>query len=424
MNPVSIFRSYRSLQRTQWLDRQGIKALQERKLKKIVYYAYKHVPYYRERFDGIGLKPQDIKSLDDLDKIPVTSKSDLQNLTPADKTSDEFCLQELSTEHSSGSTGQPFTTYFDKQFVATRNNMFLRALSVMGYRPGHVLMLITAGHNRKKPWLRWHYASIESPANELVTQLNNVRPRILYGCTTPLRLMALYVQQTGQNIHQPKTIISTAETLDTATRTLLEDTFGATVYDLYGLTEMGLVAWQCPKQQGYHLSEDTTIIEFEKNKNCQADKLIMTNLELTAMPLIRYQTGDLATAIEDTVCSCGRHTQRIKHIEGRLIDCIRLTDGSLISPYRITLAIENISGIGRYQIIQTDNNGFTVRVEKNSADQKIIETQLRAALHSQLGSHVLIEVCFEYSLTTQARKKFRIIENRNKLPRSKLTGYC
>ena len=326
MNPVSIFRSYRSLQNTQWFDREKIRNLQEKKLKQLLLHAYHHVPYYRDLFKNSGLKPEDIRSLDDLGKLPITTKSALQAAPPAERISDQYKLEELVTEHSSGSTGQPFTTYFDQHFVMTRNNMFLRALHVMGYRPGQKLMLITAGHNRKRPWLRWHYASIESPAMELIARLNDIRPQILYGCMTPLRLMALHARRTGQKIHHPTTVISTAETLDENTRTLLEETFNATVYDLYGLTEMGLVAWQCRAQDGYHLSEDTTIIEFEYDPHYQADKLVMTNLELTAMPLIRYQTGDLATTITDTSCTCGRQLQRIQRIEGRIVDCIHLSN--------------------------------------------------------------------------------------------------
>ena len=154
MNPVSIYLSYRSLQRSQWFNREAIRILQEDKLKHLIRHAYQHVPYYRTLFDDIGLKPTDINSLDDLSKIPVTTKVDLQSIPPVERISDEFNLDELVAEHSSGSTGQPFTAYFDKHFVITRNNMFLRALRAMGYRPGQKLMLVTAGHNRTRRWLR------------------------------------------------------------------------------------------------------------------------------------------------------------------------------------------------------------------------------------------------------------------------------
>ena len=412
MNPVSIYLSYRSLQRSQWFNREAIRNLQEDKLKYLIRYAYQHVPYYQTLFDDIGLKPTDINSLDDLSNIPITTKVDLQSIPPVERISDQFNLDELVAEHSSGSTGQPFTAYFDKHFVITRNNMFLRALRAMGYRPGQKLMLVTAGHNRTRRWLRWHYASIESPADNLIDQLNKFRPTILYGCTTPLRLMALHAQKSGQKLYQPKTVISTAETLDEDTRILLQETFGATVYDLYGLTEMGLVAWQCPAQEGYHLSEDTTIIEFKQDEHYQSDRLIMTNLELKAMPLIRYQTGDLSKVIDNVSCSCGRQLQRIERIEGRMIDSIRISSDKSISPYRITLALENITGLGRYQIIQNDIDQFTIRIESNNADRTTMELCIRNALIPILDSNAQFMVRFEDSINPPPGKKFRVIENR------------
>lgn len=290
--------------------------------------------------------------------------------------------------------------------------MFLRALRVMGYRPGQKLMLITAGHNRTRPWLRWHYASIESSADNLIEQLNKFRPSVLYGCTTPLRLMALHAKKSGCKLYQPKIVISTAETLDQDTRILLEETFGATVYDLYGLTEIGLVAWQCPAQQGYHLSEDTTIIEFKHDEQYQSDRLIMTNLELKAMPLIRFQTGDLAKVMDNVSCSCGRQLRRIERIEGRMIDCIRLSGDQVISPYRITLALEKIAGLGRYQIIQNDIDLFTVRIENINSDQTTMKLSIHNTLTPVLGSNAQLTIKFEDSIMPPPGKKFRVIENR------------
>jgi len=224
-------------------------------------------------------------------------------------------------------------------------------------------------------------------------------------------LMALHAKKTGCELYKPKTVISTAETLDQSTRTLLQESFGAKVYDLYGLTEMGLVAWQCPEQQGYHLSEDTTIIEFEHDTEYQSDKMIMTNLELKAMPLIRYQTGDLAKVMEDTNCACGRKSRRIERIEGRMIDCIRLSDNSVISPYRLTLALETLAGLGRYQVLQNAIDKFTVRIEKNNFDQTAMQLNIQNALKPVLGSNAQFLTKLESSLKPPAGKKFRIIEN-------------
>lgn len=412
MNPLRQYRSYRSLLRSQWLDREAITARQETRLKVLVDHAFHHVPYYRELFDSIGLKPGHIRHMSDLQKIPITTKSMLQRSEPVDRVSAKCNIDTLVQERTSGSTGQPFTSYFDPHFLSTRNGLFLRALHVAGYRFGQKLLLISAREKQSRSWLRWRYASIESPASELVSELNRFRPSVLYGCTTPLRLMAEYIRASNDRAHQPKVVISTAETLDNNTRSLLQAGFGADVYDLYGLTEMGLVAWECSAHDGYHISEDTTIIEFVRDDEHDASKLIMTNLELEAMPLIRFQTGDLATPVEDRNCQCGRTLQRIRRIEGRLVDCLRLPDNTVVTPYRLTLALENISGLGRYQILQESSDHCTVRIEAGNSGCDELRRDVRQALAPVLGAQVQVEVTFEASIAPPAGEKFRIVANK------------
>ncbi len=398
--------------RSQWLDRAAIRARQETRLNALVDHAFHHVPYYRALFDSVGLKPGHVRHLDDLYKIPMTSKSMLQRIPPVQRISEKCNIDALVTERTSGSTGQPLTSYFDPHFLSTRNGLFLRALHVAGYRLGQKLLLITAGEKPSRPWLRWRYASIESPAEELVSELNNFRPSVLYGCTTPLRLMAEYIQASNDRAHRPQVVISTAETLDIHTRGLLESGFGTDVYDLYGLTEMGLVAWECSAHNGYHLSEDTTIVEFVRNEDHNASELIMTNLELEAMPLIRFRTGDLATPVKGGECHCGRTLQRIRRIEGRMVDCLRLPDNKVITPYRLTLALENISGLGRYQILQESPDRCVVRIEDDGSDRDGLERTVCQALAPVLGAQVQVAVAFESSIAPSPGRKFRIVENR------------
>jgi phenylacetate-CoA ligase len=139
--------------------------------------------------------------------------------------------------------------------------------------------------------------------------------------------------------------------------------------------------------------------------------MIMTNLELKAMPLIRYQTGDLAKVMEETSCTCGRQSRRIERIEGRIIDCIHLSDNSVISPYRLTLALENLAGLGRYQVLQNAIDKFTVRIEKNNFNQAAMQLNIQNALIPVLGPNAQFLTKLEDSITPPAGKKFRIIEN-------------
>jgi phenylacetate-CoA ligase len=282
-----------------------------------------------------------------------------------------------------------------------------------GYRPGQKLMLVTDSRGKaSRRWMRWDYSSIEDSPRHLVARMNTLKPHVLYGCVTPLRQMALHLQAAAAPHHRPHIVVSTAESLDEPTRRLLRETFGVPVYDVYGLTEMGMVAWECRQHDGYHVAEDTTIVEFVPVDKGGARSLVMTNLELNAMPLIRFATGDLGIPGPTARCACGRYMRRLKRIEGRLVDCIRLRDGQSVSPYRFTIMLEQIPGITRYQLIQEDLDQFVVRLEQQgTVANAIVEAAIRA-VRQVAGPNVNVRVIPVPNLDVAPGRKFRVVECR------------
>ncbi len=413
MSIVATARTMHRLNRSQWLDADSIRALQTRKLKDLLNHAYATVPYYRTLFDDTGLTPDDIRSPEDLTRLPVTTKATLLDLPPDQIVSSAFPPGSLISETTSGSTGRPFTMRFDKPFQRARNALFMRALTTAGYRLGKRLMLITADAGKpSRRWLGWRYASIEDAPERLLGQLNAFRPNVLYGCMTPLRQLASLIVESGADAHRPGAVISTAEALDDRTRRLLKQAFGADIYDVYGLTEMGLVAWECAQHEGYHLAEDTTIVEFTPTDDGQHHSLVMTNLELMGMPLIRYQTGDLGVPGPTGTCGCGRSLKRLSRVEGRLLDSVLLADGRTISPYRFTLAIEQVPGISRYQVLQDDIDRFVVRAQSDYGDHTETSARLTAIIADLAGPNATVEIRYEDDLDPPAGRKFRVVESR------------
>lgn len=396
------------LGRSQWLEHDALQRLQAQKLRRLVRHAYDTVPFHRRRFDAAGIDPGDICTPADLQYLPVTTRADLQACDAADLTSSTFAGAALVAEHTSGSTGRPFSMHFDRRFVAVRNALFLRALGVAGYRPGQPLMLVT-GPRSKPPrrWLNWHYVSIELSPEELLAQYARIRPRVLYGCVTPLRQLAGALA--GSMLPRPAAVVTTAESLDPPTRALLESAYGAPVFDVYGLTEMGLVGFECHRHDGYHLSEETTVTELLTAPGENTGRLVMTNLELYAMPLIRYETGDIAVADSGEPCACGRASSRLARVEGRLVDSVRTAEGATISPYRVTLALEHIAGIERYQVVQEGIDDFTVRVQGSNAIRgDAVGDALRAVVGAAARVH--LETCD--SLDPPPGTKFRVVASR------------
>ena len=195
MNLIRVYKTYKQLMKNQWLDSKQIREIQNHKLRHLVDYAYKNVSYYKKLFDETGLSPEDIKSLDDLKKLPITKKTDLQSSIIEIIMSRSFSNHELIREHTSGSTGRPFTVYFDKDFVLVRDALFLRGLRVAGYRPGQKLFLVTGRYvgERKNRFLRWRYASIQQSSDVILGSYNQFKPHVLYGCTAVLRILAQHI---------------------------------------------------------------------------------------------------------------------------------------------------------------------------------------------------------------------------------------
>jgi len=412
MNLLKMYKIYRLMMKAQWLDRLRIREIQERKLRHIVQQAYKNVPFYKKLFDETGISPAKINTLDDLEGIPITTKSILQELAPEFLINRTMDREELKTECSSGSTGRPFTVFFNPDYVNVRNALFLRALRAAGYNIGRKLLLVTGSGKASKHWRRWRYASIQDPPEFLLKQVNRFRPDFLYGCTTPLRQLAEYIRSGNSLVFQPEKIITTAEIIDTPTRRFLEDTFKAEVHDFYGLTEMGLVGWECAVHNGHHLAEDTTIIEYLPIENGgDVSRLVMTNLDLISMPFIRFDTGDIGIPGKSGPCPCGRGFSLLERVDGRLVDCLQLKNGRRISPYKLTCELEKLQGMERYQVIQEDYGTFTVKVETGKRGITVRDDEIHKIMHSVLGNEIKVVVQKNVNIEPTSGRKFRVIES-------------
>lgn len=395
--------------------RQALESRRNRQLSALLQLAYR-TPYYRALFQRAELTPADIATIADLSKFPVSTKADLKS------SGLDACLTEnvdptrLKSETSSGSTGMPFSVYFSHDYYRLRSLVFLRALRAVGYRFGQRLLLVTqtvAGKKNARWWLNWRYASIEQSPHALAHSYRQFRPHFLYGCTTALRLLAEHWASGSRPSWKPQAVITTAEGIDAPTRHLLETVFRARVYDFYGLSEMGLIAWECPAGQGYHLAEDLVIAEWlPVEGGQQAARLVLTNLAQRVMPFIRYDTGDLCQPEDEQHCSCGRTFSLVRHFEGRAIDCVTLDDGTRISPYRLTCEFEKLDGVKRFQIRQDDYRQFSVVLEAAAPGRTALAESAINCLNDLMGQEVQVTVQVVPKIMPPRGQKFRVVESK------------
>ena len=295
----------------QRLEGPRLRTLQETKLRRLLAHANRSVPYYRELFQKAGLAPGDIQTLDDLPRVPITSRAELQAQPQERLLSTDFAALPLRTATTTGSTGRPLSSRQEASFDRSRRALFLRALWAGGYRIGMKIALVDNASPRSAPWwTRLHYIPQDLPAEAMLDAIDQIRPTVLYTPLSPLRQMVDLIQSEDRRLHRPRLVITTAEILDPPTRRLLRDVLGASVFDLYGSTELGVIAWECAAHDGYHIAEDRMIIELVADERGGPARIIATSLDLMAMPLIRYETGDRGTPGPTGRCACGRASRK------------------------------------------------------------------------------------------------------------------
>jgi phenylacetate-CoA ligase len=407
MTALSAARTAALVIRSPYLDPEAIKELQNRKLRRIVLHAWHYVPYYRRLFEESGLVPDDIRGTDDLSMLPVTTKRDLID-AGEDAFSRAYRPGQLTTKRTTGSTGRPSSLRFDRHFESVRQLVFLRALMSTGYMPGQRALVMKSGDAERSPrWTRWTNFRFDEPPARVGDRLLTIRPSTVYGWVTPMRELASYLRESGSRLRTPTRVITTAETLDPATRTLMNEVFQSGVFDFYGLTELGTVAWECHAHDGLHVSEDTVYVEVPAGTET-GHAMIMTSLDLTSMPLIRYQTGDLAAGLETRQCRCGRNFVRLRRIAGRAVDHLLMPDGRTISPYSLTLALESLPGVARFQVLQETVDSIVVLYEGAPA----LEPQISDALADLVSRDMGIHVRHLTAIPIEPGRKFRIVESR------------
>jgi phenylacetate-CoA ligase len=392
MNAIATYRNYRRMVAAQWLDQEQIRNIQESKLRRLVRRAYATVPYYRTLLDDAGLSPEKVTGLDDLPRIPITKKRDLQTLPPDSLIDRTVNRNRLSSERTSGSSARPFTVFYDSKFHSVRNAMFLRALRSVGYRFGQKLLLVTTRRSRvrSRRLLRWKYAPSRETPERLLEEIRRFGPDWIYDCVTPLRLLAEEVARRSDQLAKPIRIVTTAETLDKATRHLLQRTFKSDVFQFYGLTEMGLVGWQCSEHNGYHLADDTVIVEQMPPREGEGPpRLVMTNLDSTVRAFTLLTT-----------------------LEGRTVDCVQLRNGRRVSPYMLTCELEKLEGVGRYQIVQNEPGSLRVYLEPRAEGTHTLQEDIRRVLRAVVGEGFGIEVEINSKLIIVPGRKFRVVECR------------
>jgi phenylacetate-CoA ligase len=421
------------LERNQWVSRSKLENIQFKKLKAIITHAYDEVPFYKKFYDQYGMTPNDLKSLEDIQKFPILSRELVRDTPFKERIATHVNISQCSAYTTSGSTGIPVIVLEDKYSADYLDAYHLRRLVQHGYEPWHKILHFTTQWPPKKETIgttgnarsgltkkirermvKRLMAGMD--INKHIELLKMEQPDFLIAPPSYLKVIAKTIHERNNVKIKPKVIISCGEVLDHSSRTILSSSFGSEVYNGYGCIEiapMGM-AWECRQRLGLHINSDVVFLEFlrdgEPISAGESGEVVATSLFRSATPLIRYRVGDIATPSDDR-CPCGRQMPLIKHVDGRIVDFIKMPDESLISPYSLILAIQEIPGVAKFQVRQESKYKITIFIDKGKDFNEGTLTQLNTLCLEIFGTDLQFHIEIVENFPIERGRKFRSVES-------------
>lgn len=369
--------------RTDW-GFEKIQAYQQRKLRSMIRYCWKYVPYYRSRWSSVISGPDEIRTIEDLTRLPILTKDEVREQLEA-LTSTASWVRKYPAR-TGGSTGKPVIfrmTNYDEQLSWAQ--MYL-GWSWAGYRPGDPFLAVGGESigvglsdkrsRRDRVMNRWvtSGSNLTLERTRALTQSAHFpHIRMIYGYPNSIRELCEHLATLGVRPASLQGVVCTAEVMRPEVRKRISEVLGVSrVLDQYGLNDGGLHACEGPDQDGLHLSFHRGILEVLDDRNRQINALkqsgraIATTLTNLAMPFVRYETGDTVHWHSREPSASGVRLPRIGPVEGRTGDVIYLPSGRSIPMPGLTLVMRWLDGLRSYQFIQTDPRSVTVRLDRDA----------------------------------------------------------
>ena len=421
------------------MSRQNIKELQSERLRKMVERIYHNVPFYRHKLDSAGIKPQDITRVEDLHRLPFTTKQDLRDNYPYSLFA--VPMNEIVRVHaSSGTTGKSTVVGYTRKDLDTWSEVIARTLTCAGITSKDIIQ-IAYGYGLFTGGLGVHYGSEKVGVTVIPISGGNTHRQIQvmkdFG-TTAIACTPSYALYLAEELQEQKVIredlklrvgIFGAEPWTENMRKEIEQSLNILAIDIYGLSEIigPGVASECPHKCGLHVNEDHFIPEIvnpdtlEPVSEGQVGELVFTTVTKEGFPLLRYRTRDL-TSLSSEPCQCGRTLVRMQKCMGRSDDML-IIRGVNVFPSQIEAVLLQTAGIKpHYQIIidrkqNLDTFQLLVEVEEKFLSDEIrklesLQKTIRHAVESTLGISVTVNLVEPKTIKRSEGKAIRVIDNR------------
>jgi len=423
------------------LSREAMRALQSERLSALVYRVYNQVAFYRQRMDDMGVKPSDIKSIDDIDKLPFTYKQDLRDNYPFGLFA--VPMTDIVRVHaSSGTTGKPTTVGYTANDIENWREVVARCLTMSGIASEDI-MQVSYGYGLFTGGMGVHYGAETVGCTVVPISGGNTRRQLqlmadfsttVLACTPSYALhLADAMEDFGFSLADMKlkTGVFGAEPWTENMRLELEKKWNIKAHDIYGLSEvMGPgVANDCDHHNGLHINEDHFFPEVvhpdtkKPLREGEEGELVFTTLTKEGIPLLRYNTRDLSTLNRET-CECGRTLVRMKKITGRSDDML-IIRGVNLFPSQIEHVLLEMGETSAHYMLYVDRNNnldtLELKVELDESkltdsirDLQNLSHKIEHALNSAIGLSVKVTLVEPKSIERSEGKAVRVIDNRKK----------
>jgi phenylacetate-CoA ligase len=413
--------------------------LQLKRLQEVVKRAYENVPFYKKRFDDNNIKPEDIKTLKDIEKLPLTTKDDLREAYPFGM----FAVprKEIVEVHtSSGTTGKPTVSGYTKKDIEIWSEIMARGLTMFGATDDDIIQN-THGYGLFTGGFGVHYGAQNIGATVIpistgqtkrqIEIMNDFETSILIVTPSYGLYLAEVAEEEGVDTEDLnlKAVGFGAEMWTKEMRQELEKRFNAPAYNIYGLTEiMGPgIGLECQEQDGLHIMEDHFYPEIIDSQTLESlpegekGELVLTTLTRHGMPIIRFRTKDV-TALRNVKCDCGRTLIKMDRITGRTDDMLKVR-GVAVFPSQIEKALLKIDGLEpHYQIIVTRPQHMDIMEVRVEASPELFSDEIKKLvgikkniedyIHNEIGLRVNVTLVEPKTLPRSEGKAVRVIDKR------------
>ena len=415
----------RHMEQSQWWDAERLRAYQLERLRTLLKRAAEKVPYYRRVFSELDFHAGDLRSLDDLRRLPLLTKEVIRQNADDMKASDAVGLARFNT---GGSSGEPLVFHIGNERVSHDVAAKWRATRWWDVDIGDREIVVwgspveLGSQDRVRALRDRLFRSRLIPAFDMsprnldrfVEEIHAFRPAMLFGYPSSLSRIGQHALDQGVDLSRRgiRVAFVTSERLYDEQKAVIERAFGCPVANGYGGRDAGFIAHACPQGNMHITAEDIIVEILDRDGQAvapgESGEIVVTHLATGDYPFIRYRTGDIG-ALGEGQCACGRGLPILEKIEGRSTDFVIAKDGTLMHGLALIYVIRDEPGVQRFKIVQESVDRTRVYLVTDADFDADVRNRIEAGLKQRLGESVEIDIQAVDEIPAEKSGKFRYI---------------